>query len=153
MTRIGLVGALISGLAMSACGGGDESDGSPLLGKWSLERPDGCVLALGFGEGGEFRSGEGCALTSGQVGVERYNGSFVANGDRLELYYDEGTCDVAPWMTRLGFEVRGDQLYIDGADGRLVLERIEDDGDGSASIVYGCWEGDSLVFMDLRALE
>jgi hypothetical protein len=151
MTRIGLVGALISAGAMSACGGDEQAD--PLIGRWLLERADGCALALGFDEGGAFRSAEGCALVGGEVGVERYEGMYTTHSDRLTLYYDEGTCDVAPWMTRVGFSVRGDQLAIEGSDGRIVLERLEGTGDGSAAFVYGCWEGDSLRFMDLHPLE
>lgn len=152
MTRFGLVLALISAAPLSSCGGGDD-DGSPLVGRWLLERSDGCALVLGFDEGGAFASAQGCELTTGELGVERYNGTYMASGNRLELYYDEGTCDVAPWMTRVRFSVNGDQLAIEGSDGRLVLERIEGTGDGSAEFVFGCWEGDSLVFMDLRPLE
>lgn len=152
MTRIGLVLALISGLAMSSCGG--DEDEAKLLGAWALERGDGCAFAVAFEGDGSFREAVACELTSGDVGVERHEGTYeTVGGSTLELRYTASTCPGERFMRRVGYEVKGDQLALDGSNGRLLFERIESDGMGNGVFLNGCWDGDEITFSELRPLE
>lgn len=152
MTRIGLVLALISGLAMSACGDGGEP-GPSVVGLWGLERGDGCVVAVALHEDGRYRHGIGCQLEGGDVGIERYEGTYVAYEDELDVRLTHSTCAGEALRFSVPYELRGDQLALNLPSARLLLERVESDGTGNGVILNGCWDGDTITFRDLLPLE
>lgn len=150
MTRIGLVGALISVLPLSACGGDEES--AAIEGLWALELPDGCVAVLAV-EGDRCAYSIACELVSGEIGVQRHDGTCETASGELTSHWERSTCADTDPVYSARYRVTDDQLILDEPSGRLAFERLEGDGEGSAIITYGCWEGDSLVYRDLLPLE
>lgn len=152
MTRIGLALTLISALPMSACGG-ENGPGPSVVGSWGLERGDGCVVVLALHEDGRYQHGVACQLEGGDVGVERYEGSYVAYEDDLDVRLTHSTCAGEALRFAVPYELRGDQLALNLPDARLLLERIEGDGMGNGVFLNGCWDGDTITFRDLLPLK
>lgn len=148
-----LTGVLaITALVAGCWSMGGEDHGTPLEGVWGLERADGCALLFRYRADQSCVWGEACRLEDGGLGLERHEGTCDASGGVLEASWERSTCESPPRI-RVGYEVDGDQLTIDASDARLLFERLEEDGEPTSGVVrYGCWDGDTLVFNELRPL-
>jgi hypothetical protein len=154
MTRIKWLGARISVLAMGlvSCGGGEPS--AAVVGLWRLDRADGCLVLLRVTEDERCGWGVACELQSGEIGLERHVGQCTLDDGLINATWTESTCE-APQRLRSRYTVDGDQLALEGSDGRLLFRRLDEDSDGmpaTAAVRFGCWEGDTLVFSELHPL-
>jgi hypothetical protein len=146
-----VTGVLAAALALAGCGGDEAS--AQLVGDWRLVRADGCLVALRFESDGGYAHAVGCQLESGEVGVERHEGTYAASSGRYEVELERSTCADAPRLLEAVYEIRGDRLFLDLSATRLIFERDDvGGGDGSTVILYGCWDGDTLDVSELRPL-
>lgn len=99
-----------------------------------------------------MRGGVACELQSGDVGVERYEGFYEARGSRMSIVLIASTCRGAVEPVDVDYELRNERLFLDLPGGRLIFERVESDGTGNGILRNGCWDGDTLVFGELRPL-
>lgn len=141
----------MSVLATSSCGG-DEDDAA-LVGGWALERGDGCLVGLALGADNGYRHAVGCRLEGGDVGVERYEGSYSVDGETMEISLTHSTCPGEAIRYLVDYELTGDRLALNLPDARLIFERAEGAGSGNSVARNGCWDGDTLVFGSLRPLD
>lgn len=150
MTRIGLVCALISVFATSACGGDEEA--ASAIGLWGIERADGCVVLFRVAADDQCRLGVACRFQSGEYGLERSEGPCALADGMIEATWKRSTC-ADPANIRGRFEVSETTLVLEGSDGRLIFERVEGDGEpGNGIVHYGCWEGGTFEPSELQAL-
>jgi hypothetical protein len=145
--RIVLGGALA--LALAGCGG-DEAENAA-IGTWAAQRADGCLVVFALGDDGRCAYGVICELVTDEIGAERHEGTCETAGGRIEASWERSTCDSAPALS-VRYSAEGDRMTWAASNGRIAFERIEDDGEGSAVVRYGCWDGDEIVFSDLRPL-
>lgn len=139
-------------LLLAGCGGDEEA--ATAIGLWGLERPDGCAVLLRVTADEQCRWGVVCELVTGEIGLERTEGSCTLAGGWLETAWERSTC-ADPAELRSRYTVDEDQLTLEGSDGHLVFRRLDESGDGEPStgiVRYGCWQGDTLVFSALQPL-
>lgn len=140
-------------VALLAAGcGGDEASASA-VGLWGLERPDGCVVLLRLNPDDSCRWGVACELETGDIGLQLSEGTCETSGGVLTSTWERSTC-ADPRPLHVSYTADDTQLKLQGTDGLLLFERLDADGDGmgSGTVRYGCWDGDTLVFSDLRPL-
>jgi hypothetical protein len=151
MRKTGLVLALISGTPLAGCGG--DEDTAAAEGLWALQRADGCAVLFSLREDGACAFGVACELERGDIGLERHVGTCELHDGELTATWEQSTCEGTGRLYGADYAVDGDRLVLGDESGRLVFERVESDGMGSASVTYGCWEGDTLAVRDLLPIE
>lgn len=146
MTR--KVACLAATMLLFAACGGDGDDEQTIVGDWVYEHDNGyeCATLVSFYDDGDFELDVACALSGGGYGVEAHLGTYEQGDGKVTIRTTHSTCpgDVAEtWEQRYSF--RGDQLQISDNAGSLILEPLEDGGDGpggGAELHAGCWADD-----------
>ena len=153
MAKSGLVRTLISAAPIALIVGcGSDEQGTPLEGAWGLSRSDGCAVLFRYEAGGRCAFGVACELETGDIGIERHEGTCDPSGGFIDASWERSSCETAPAF-RVRYKVDGDQLTVDASDARLLFERLNEDGEPTNGLVrYGCWDGDTITFSELREL-
>lgn len=137
-------------IALAGCGGDEET--AQLEGIWGIQRADGCAVLFRYDADGSCAFGTACELQSGDVGIERHEGTCELQDGQLTARWERSTCEGTSPVYGAEYVVSDERLVLINDGGRLVFQRLEDDGMGNAVVRYGCWEGDSLVFSELMPI-
>lgn len=117
---------------------GCSSSADDLIGTWAMERADGCLYAVTFGELVEVDLV--CELTDGTIGEMVALGEWEADEDTITTHTTHSSCaNEHPETEKVRYSVDGDILRIITDEGVIALERLAEGGSSGAAI-YGCYD-------------
>lgn len=132
---LGLVAAITIG-----CGGGSPSPHDLIQGDWYSARSDlPCVDTYSFA-GSEFSRGFVCTLTSGKIGLEAQEGTFVIVQDQFQFTIAMATCAGSANHGAVDFVVsEGGPLVLKYSNASEVFQRTNP-STGTGQAFYGCYD-------------
>lgn len=153
------------GALLLSCGcGSDDSDPSAkdsLIGKWAADIPGSpsCFFGASFNTNDVYETDIVCPLADGAYGVEAEVGTYVVDGDVLNVVPTHASCrqpDRTHNVESLSFSVSDTTLRVVRSTGAIVFRKLTSDpnelGSSDAVLRFGCANADGFVRAEIAPL-
>jgi hypothetical protein len=114
-----------------------------LVGTWALPLNSSCNRGLSFDEDGTWVESRACVGPSGDVDVERHEGTYIASETTLTATIARSSCTTVPIATkRASYAVDGNLLQLTG-DFPIIYFRTEPAArqTDAGTVRLGCFDG------------